>query len=35
MGLAAEAVHAILREQVATLVRSGAWRGASLRPTPI
>jgi LysR family nitrogen assimilation transcriptional regulator len=35
MGLAAEAVHAILRDQAATLVRSGAWRGTTLRPTPI
>ena len=31
MSLAAEAVHAMLQEQVRLLVRSGAWRGATLR----
>jgi DNA-binding transcriptional LysR family regulator len=35
MSLAAEAVFAMLQEQVGLLVRSGAWRGATLRPGPI
>ena len=35
MSLAAEAVHAILQEQVGLLVRTGHWRGATLRGRPI
>jgi hypothetical protein len=35
MGRAAEAVHAILREQAARRVREGGWRGATLRPQAI
>jgi hypothetical protein len=35
MGMAAEAVYAILQEQAVMLVSTGAWRGATLRARPI